>query len=125
MKIDTIEILSRRNKFKYPCFEDWKIYDDVILAKHIHKVGCKAPYQQSKSVIHQCKSKHKMKEAILGLRTDDYGYYAPCKSLEKLTYRIEMETFEDRDLDWKKDGTFWIGIYLPQTLKEIEETRFV
>ena len=66
-----------------------------------------------------------MKKSIFGLRTDDYDFLPPCKSLEKVAYRIEDSTHDDRDAKWKIDGTFWIGLYLPQTFKEIEETRFV
>ena len=66
-----------------------------------------------------------MKKSRLGLRTDDYDFLPPCQSLEKIAYRIEDETFDDRNSMWKIDGTFWIGLFLPQTFKEIEETRFV
>ena len=124
-KIESIEVLRRRNKFRYPCYENWRNYDDVILTKHIDKTRCKAPYLNLNSSIRICKTRNEMKKSRLGLRTDDYDFLPPCQSLEKIAYRIEDETFDDRNSMWKIDGTFWIGLFLPQTFKEIEETRFV
>lgn len=120
--IDTVEVLCRRNKWRYPCYDNWENYDDIILRKHIKKVGCRAPYQQPNSTVPICKTKYEMKNSILSLRTDDYGFSPPCKSLEKITYRIEEETFHNSS-EYNIDDTFWIGLYLPQTFKEIEETR--
>ena len=124
-KIESIEVLRRRNKFRYPCYEDWRNYDDVILTKHIDKTQCKAPYLHLNSSIRICKTRNEMKKSRLGFRTDDYDFLPPCQSLEKIAYRIEDETFDDRNFKWKIDGTFWIGLFLPQTFKEIEETRSV
>ena len=51
-----------------------------------------------------------MKKSRLGFRTDDYDFFPPCQSLEKIDYRIEDETFDDKNFKRKIDGTFWIII---------------
>ena len=42
-KINSVEVLRRRNKANEPCNENWENYDDNILVKHTEAVGCKAP----------------------------------------------------------------------------------
>ena len=109
-------------KLRHPCNEDWKDYDDIVEAKHTSLVGCKAPYQRRNASIRHCITDEEMKKSVLALRSDDYGLPPPCKSLEKVSCRIEYDRYEEEN-EWKRDGAFWMGLHFPQQFKEIEETR--
>ena len=94
----------------------------MVEAKHTSLVGCKAPYQRPNASIRHCITNEEMKKSVLALRADDYGLTPPCKSLEKVSVRIEDDKYEE-DHEWKIDGAFWIGLHFPQQFKEIEESR--
>ena len=124
LRIDSIDVLKRRNKLRHPCNENWKNYDDHVRAKHTSLAGCSRPYQQTNAGVRKCMTRNELSKSVFRLRADDYGLSPPCKSMERIAYRIEDETFEE-DSEWYRPGTFWIGPYFPPTFKEIEETRFV
>ena len=45
--VNEVEIIKHRNKNKQPCNQNGDDYDDVVHAKHLEMVGCRAPYHNS------------------------------------------------------------------------------
>ena len=121
-KINSVEVLRRRNKANEPCNENWKNYDDNLLVKHTEAAGCKAPYQRPSVDIKPCISKTEMKKALFQIRADDYGQVPPCRSMEKVLYTYEQHTFGEES-KWKGFGQFWVGVYFGKGFKEIKEVR--
>ena len=86
--VTSVEILTRRNKLRAPCVEDWKIYGKSIKTMFqnvMDKVGCRAPYQHSSKPLPFCQTKEKMKEMFKLLHEDPTKAYTPaCDTLENL-----------------------------------------
>jgi hypothetical protein len=63
-KVREVEVLQlHRNKHKN-CITDWNNYNEVVLEKHLEKIGCRSPYQShEKSLRNVCSSKKRMKKA--------------------------------------------------------------
>ena len=121
-KINAMEVIRRRNKDNQPCNEGWRNHDAVILTSHTDKIGCRAPYQYPTNVVRKCSTMREMKNAQFTLRSDEYGKFPPCTSMDKILY-----TYEEDDLTstkWERKGYFWIGPYLyNEQFKEIVQTK--
>lgn len=121
-KIDNVEFIRRRNKIDQPCDDNWKDYDDTVLAKHAERIGCKAPYQVITKGVRLCSTKSEMKRSQFFLRSDLNGMLQPCKTLQKVRYE-----YSETDLSttsWGDRNSFWIGLkILDPYFMEIKQTR--
>jgi len=121
-RINQMEIIKRRNKYQKRCNVDWENHDNNILMKHLRRVGCRAPYQNSTVEFRNCSTSDEMKKARFSLRFDEYGVNPPCKSMEKVMYSYTEAGLSSSG--WSGSGHFWIGIYFRDpTFKEIAQTR--
>ena len=118
------EMITRRNKKKSPCYEDWRNYDSMIMKEHAEMLGCTPPYFTATFNISKCSTKEEMANSALRLRFDDYGKHPPCHGMEKIYF-----TFEEQELggtSWNRPGYFWIGIYVRDPkLKEIVQIKAI
>ena len=83
LTIKGMKVLHRRYK---PALENCipgHDYDTQILERHIATVGCKAPYQQTKHDWPICRSKAKMKQTGVAIKT---GYTTPCRTIKKIEF---------------------------------------
>jgi len=90
IKMKTVEILKRRNKFGNPCLLDWMHYDDSMYQKHMEGVGCRTPYQTQNIYknIFLCESQMKMKQSIMSnFRSEKRP--PPCEGISNMVYRID------------------------------------
>ena len=121
-KIDKVEVIRRRNRLSQPCHDDWKHYDEVVLAEHTQKIGCRAPYQEIGKGVRLCSTKSEMKQSRFFLRSDLNGMLQPCKTLQKVIYE-----YTETDLSTTNFGSqnsFWIGLILRDPyFMEITQTR--
>ena len=121
-KVDNVEAIRRRNKIDRPCDEKWKDYDDTVLAEHTQKIGCRAPYQESRKGERLCSTKSEMKRSRFFLRSDLNGMLQPCKTLQKVRYEYseyDLSTTENADTN-----SFWIGLmFFDPYFMEITQTR--
>ena len=118
-----LEVLRRRNKRTYPCVTNYTNYDEIILNKHIERVGCRAPYQHPNTMFPICTTKEKLKEAILNLNYTAYEMWnlkPPCASIGDFRYN-----FDELDVDWWGTDWFWISMTVPTRVKEIYQVRAV
>ena len=118
------EMITRRNKKKSPCYEDWRNYDSMIMKEHAEMLGCTPPYYTNTFNISKCSTKEEMANSALRLRFDDYGKHPPCHGMAKIYF-----TFEEQELggsSWNRPGYFWIGIYVRDPkLKEIIQIKAI
>ena len=105
-----------------PCDENWKDYDDTVLAEHTRKIGCRAPYIEIRKGERLCTTKSEMKRSRFFLRSDLNGMLQPCKTLQKVRYE-----YSESDLsttEWADTNSFWIGLkILDPYFMEIKQTR--
>ena len=122
--VASVEILTRRNKLRAPCVEDWKIYGKSIKTMFqnvMDKVGCRAPYQHSNKPLPFCQTKEKMKEMFKLLHEDPTKAYTPaCDTLENLQYKYDESAY---DVNYDGSEWFWLFIDMPHRFKEITQTR--
>ena len=122
-KIDKIEAIHRRNKKTQPCHEDWVNYDERVLAEHIRRVGCRAPYQEISKEVRLCSSKSEMKKSRYVLRPDLNGMLQPCKTYQKVVY--DYIEYGLGTTNFADANSFWIGLILRDPyLMEITQTRY-
>ena len=88
IKIDTVEILRRRNKNIDPCFADWMKFDESVLRKHHDTVGCRPPYHQSDKPV--CTKKAQLMESIYELNVIGNRYFpAPCEEMSNIVFAAD------------------------------------
>ena len=124
-QVDGVEMLTRRQKKKSPCNGHWEHYDEMVLQRHIEKIGCRAPYQLSNTTMPVCTSKEKIMEAKLPPLTPDIKrkHPLPCKTMEKIFYTFHEEDIAD---DWEGEGKFAVNVYIfDQNFKEIKQNRYI
>ena len=121
-RLTDMEVLHRRNKFDFPCSENWENYDQEIHEKHLADKGCRPPYLFSTKPFAPCVSVKEIKKSQFSIRADEYDTHPPCQSMDKI-----MFTYEEDDITgfpWAKPGHTWIGMNLfIDHFKMIEHTR--
>lgn len=121
--VDGIEIVSHRKKLNDPCLNNYKRFDDYVIAQHFLKVGCRNPYQKTQYNFSVCRTNRQLKAAKFDLTTNILTKYPPpCKAVEKIYY-----TYQGKELDsskWKEKGNFWIGLaFYDARFKQISQSR--
>ena len=93
-----VEVLQRHQNKNNKCIIDWDKYDEVVLEKHLEKIGCRSPYQNHEgSLRNVCSSKKRMKQSLLYPSDIMMKMFDnPCRSLEKADYRY-MEAVSNRE----------------------------
>ena len=127
--ITNVEILKRRSKSTSRCTDDWKSHAKLIktiFQNVMEEVGCRAPYQQSETMLPMCQTKEQMRQMYLLLSDDPTKNYPPsCDTLENLQFK-----YDEADYALELDGAnmseyFKIYIDMPNRFKEIIQTRAV
>ena len=123
-RVRGVELIKRRNKRSYPCYEEWDEHDSMIGGKFVESFGCRPPYFTLITSTSACASQDQMSNTPFNLRFDDYGASPPCQGMAKIDY-----TFEEADMtntDWEKPGYFWAGLYLyDPKFKNIEQIQAI
>ena len=123
-KIRGVEYIRRRNKRSYPCIENWKNYDSVILEEHARKIGCTPPYHDSIDGIPVCSTKNQIAASKFSLRFDDYGTQPPCEGIERIYYSFEENSLDGTE--YLNKGYFWVGPYIyDPKFKDIKQKRAI
>ena len=89
-QITSLEALKRRNKRKEPCTTAWKNFDQLVLKRHLEKVGCRPPYISQYPDFPMCNTEADNKKAYFngwGLQkvyADD-----PCQEMPTIDFNSE------------------------------------
>ena len=83
VRVGSMEVLKRRNKYRDPCNEDITDQDKLALKKIVEAVGCQPKHWKIGSELTYCTVQSQYKE--LEKKLDDVEEnLPPCKSIEKL-----------------------------------------
>ena len=122
-RINTMEVIKRRNKRDHPCHGNWNNDDDEILVKHTQAIGCRAPYQYPSKDIKVCNTSETMAASKFTISALGYNSIPPCKAVGKIYYSYE-ETSRTRRSASDYPGGFLVGMYfMGQQFKEIVKKR--
>ena len=83
-KIESAEILRRRNKEGQICLADSMLYDDLIQKYVIEQMGCKASYHRLKDDVPLCDNNDKLK-VFNGLNFGTANFSLPCEEISQLS----------------------------------------
>ena len=119
--IKSVEILKRRYKDKSPCMDDTTSFDEVVMDGHLKHIGCRAPYQKSKSNLPICCTKEKITQAMqVSLDTNR----RPCIAMSNIQF-----SYEDTEEEKFGKGQFTFGVFSFQdqvkVIQQIEEIPFL
>ena len=85
--VRNIDVITRRNKFKSPCIDDWKHYDKYIMENKMRKVGCRPPHWETTSNLSLCSNEFQMKPFAEQPSTIEVeSFPPPCKVIDRLDY---------------------------------------
>ena len=93
-----IEVITRRNRIRRPCEENWRNYDNSIMEAMMKKAGCRPPHWKTTLDLPICSKPNQMK--ILSKQPDTMeieSFIQPCKVISQLDYTyVEREDDVER-----------------------------
>ena len=93
-----IEVITRRNKIRDPCEEDWRNYDEYVTEDRMKKAGCRPPHWKTISDLPICSTPNQMK--TLSRQPDTVEIQSsiqPCKVISQIDYTyVERDDDEER-----------------------------
>ena len=68
----------------------WKMYDRLMVAKHIETHGCRPPYLNGHNAYPACNSSKQIKKSRFDLNFDPLKFYpAPCQEMSGLDFEMD------------------------------------
>ena len=89
-KMDSIEMIKRRNKKEDKCLEDSTNYDYLRLKQAANKAGCKAPYQNLQDDIPICDDYEKLAMFDLENMLQEH-FLKPCDEIPQVPFKSENQ----------------------------------
>ena len=120
-KIETVEIIIRRNTRRNKCNENWKTDGSEVLKQFVAKNKCKTTYQIGESNYPYCGSKEKMALGNFAW-SKRHLYPYPCQHIEKVWYGYEEYDTMDMESANKQFASSELGSVL--MLKNPNHTTF-
>ena len=90
IQITSIELLKRRNKRNEKCIAQWDRFDDLVLERHVEKVGCRAPYMSKFTEFPMCNTQHgltKSKYFGWSLQKKYLKEMPPCQEMPNVDFK--------------------------------------
>ena len=99
VRVGSMEVLKRRNKYQAPCNDDLEGHDNITLTRLIKYAGCAPSHWKSESELPKC-NKRSQYRYIDRLLQDVEEHLPPCTSIERLITTASGYdcSQEDRDL---------------------------
>ena len=93
-----IEVITRRNRIREPCEEDWRNYDTHIMEDMMKKVGCRPPHWNTGFDQPICSKPNQMKTFSRQPHTAEIeSFIQPCKVISQLDYKyLEVDYDDDK-----------------------------
>ena len=122
-EIISFDILKRRNKRHDPCLSDWRYYDDIIIERHMEKVGCRAPYQKPFKNLSHCQTVQDIKRSAFdGHAWAQDQKHMPCQEMPDISFKhiFHYEAIPENET---KKAKIWLQF--PQRGKVISQSRAI
>jgi hypothetical protein len=117
VRIGSMEVLKRRNKYHDPCNEDLNGQDVIAWTKVMERVGCEPKHWKIPSQFPYC-TKRDQFQNITSVMEDIEETLPPCKSIERL-----ITNAKERKCT-RKDKKLWLKFTFQEPLyKEITVLR--
>ena len=86
-----IEVLTRRNRIREPCEEDWRNYDIYVMKAMMKKAGCRPPHWKTIIDLPICSRPDQMKSFARAPKPREIESFIiqPCKVLSDFDYKYE------------------------------------
>ena len=95
-----IEVITRRNRIREPCEEDWRNYDTHIMEGMMKKAGCRPSHWKTILDLPICSKPNQMKTLSRQPNAADIdSFIQPCKVISQLDY-----TYKEYDDNDDKEG---------------------
>ena len=88
LKFKSVEILKRRETKANPCIPPEIDYDSFTIEQHIRRVGCRAPYQNTRQNYSVCGTRNKMRESMFNIMPLPKTFSVPCQGISNLIYTL-------------------------------------
>ena len=126
--IRNMEILKQRYKGNNQCEPNWKVFDSVMIEKHIKKTGCRPPYLSNNSKFSLCNTQRKLKNSLFERMYQPHRYNPPCQGISKLDFKYDLYP-KDYGQTWKTTYTqpSWYSLIInyPDKMKVITQVQAV
>ena len=91
-----IEVITRRNRIRKPCVEDWRNYDTYIIEGMMRKTGCRPPHWKTTLDLPICSRPSQMKAFSRQPNTAVIeSSIQPCKVISQLDYKYVEDDYDD------------------------------
>ena len=120
-KVDSIEILRRRNKRNDKCLTEETSYDGKIIKQHVEKVGCSAPYNPSYQHIPVCDSDQNLNDFFNNGEFLPKGNVSfPCQEMSHLSFKYNNRMKPIDQLEW-----YPLHISYPENIKLVTQSQAI
>ena len=122
--VDLTEMLIRRDKVNERCLDESKYYDDLVLQKHMTKVGCRAPYHTTKLDFPICTTSRKIKQYVFnGFEKPKSMYLNPCNEMTYLSFK--HTTTRLPHLEKMGVKSYPLMIFYPDKIKYVKQSQAI
>ena len=94
-RVRNVGVITRRNKKKDPCVEDWRHYEHHFMEHKMNRVGCCPPHLRTTSDLPTCNNATYMKPFVKQPGTAEIeSFRPPCKVMNRVEY-----LYDEKDWD--------------------------
>ena len=116
-EIRSMEILMRRETRNKRCTRKWRVYDELVLKKHIKINGCSPPYFRPYKNVDKCNAKEDIQKSKYDFHEIRSKYFPkPCQRISKIQTHVT---------NFPSKGKFGFQIMYPEELKLITQSKEV
>ena len=120
--IISVELLKRRNKQKKKCTAEWNIFDQLVLKKHIEKVGCRAPYMSQYPEFPMCNTQKEIRKAYYDGWTSVKDYADdPCQEMAAIDFKTSRQPIAEGTPNRNKYRLLVIYPFKAKTVTQLKE----
>ena len=117
-KMDSIDIIKRRNKRNERCLENSTDYDNFMLKQAVEKVGCKAPYHNIPNDVPICDAYEKLSTFELSTSLHEKSIQ-PCDEMPQVPFKFASFGEEENH------GLYPLLIAYPKKMKLITQQKAI
>ena len=117
-KMDSIEMIKRRNKKNDRCLENSMDYDDLRILQAVEKAGCKAIYHNILDDIPICENYDRLASFDLSNMTQN-EFLQPCDEIPQVSYKLVTVGYD------AEKRLYPFGIGYPRKMKLISQQRAI